>query len=76
MCGGDVCCLAMSIVNHCPLHLVRPRVTTAACGLCPVKRCKAPFALSPAFLARPSAVQLCGRGVVPYETSCDAGISS
>lgn len=39
--------LAMSIANQCSMHLVRPRVTTIACGLCPVRRCKAPFAWSP-----------------------------
>lgn len=51
--------LAMSIVNQRPLHLVRPRATTTACGLFgPVKRCEAPFAcLEPSLLARPSAVQ-------------------
>jgi hypothetical protein len=40
------------LLGDCPslsLHLVRPRVTTTVCGLCPVKRCNAPFTLCPAF---------------------------
>ena len=45
---GDVCNLAMLIVDAPCTFLVRPCATTSACGFsCPVKRCEAPP--SPAF---------------------------